>query len=134
MELPCGTPLCIGNVGPLWFGSEIRAVLLLRNVNSVFANMGGRPVLLILYFKPLCQTLSNAFDTSLSTRQHCSLFPNECAIFSEVRAKAVSVPLFVRKPCCVVGSKLLYSRYVLSLLFIIFSKILPGTSSNDMGL
>ena len=87
-----------------------------------------------LNLRPLCQTLSNALDTSLSTRQHWFLFASASAIISVVTARAVSVDLFFLKPCWLAGSILLCSRCVSSLLFNIFSYILPGNSRSEMGL
>ena len=80
----------------------MQAVLLSRKAMRIFDNMGGNPALLVLNLSPLCHTL----DTSLSTRQHWSLFPKLWAIFSMVIASAVSVPLFALKPYCAAGSKL----------------------------
>ena len=104
-----------------------------RKLLRSFASIVGVCICSILYFKPFNHTLSNAFETSLRTTQHCFLSAIAFDIVSVIVARAVSVDLFLRKPCCVVGRILFDSRKVRSLLFINFSYILPGTSSNDMG-
>ena len=56
------------------------------------------------------------------------------AICSVIRAIACAVPLFFLNPYCVGLYWLVFDRKFLSLLLIILSKILPGTSRREMGL
>ncbi len=59
IELPCGTPFCMWKVGYVWLNKEMRAFLLSRKLRRIFEIIIGIPVLTILYFSLLCQTLSN---------------------------------------------------------------------------
>ena len=120
IQLPCGTPLSKGKEGPSKVLREIDAVLLSIKLQSSLVIMVGSCKLEILYFRPLCQTLSNAFDTSRAMRQHCVLFLAALEMASVVIARAVSVDLFLRNPCCELGRQLFCSRKFLSLRLMIF--------------
>ena len=71
---------------------------------------------------------------SLSTMFTLYSFPNAVAIVSDKIAVAVSVPLFILKPCCLGFCKLFISRWFISLMLIIFSKVFPGTFYSEIGL
>ena len=89
---PCGTPVCSLKVWPLCCPSLIVAVLLSRNEHSVLVKHTCRSIVAILYLSPLCQTLSNAFETSRSTMSIlCPVFVSR-EIVSCSRASAVWVP------------------------------------------
>lgn len=90
--LPWGTPLnniiSLLNSVPIF----ILADLLSRKLHNVFWSIVGRPRFKILYFKPLVQTLSNAFATSLRITYTWCLFAKAFAIVSCITVNAVVVP------------------------------------------
>ena len=112
----------------------ILALLEFKKLQMFFSIIDGNCKRLILYFKPLSHTLSNAFDTSLSTTYTWFLLASEFAIVSCIIVRAVLVPFCGLKPCCLTLIILLSFRNAFNLPWTTLSYILPGTSSRDMGL
>lgn len=79
-------------------------------VHIVFIVTLGNPVVLVLYFKPLCQTLSDALVTSLRTTWHWIFCDKACAIISSVIAIAMFVLLDFLNPCFESGRILFATR------------------------
>ena len=88
-----------------------------------------------LCFKPSVQTLSKAFETSLSvTVSIVFLLWAICEIVSWNVARAVCVPLNLRKPCWSGWFKSLLLRWEVRVVLMKRSRTLPGVSRRDIGL
>ena len=66
-QAPCGTPLVSGKGVPVILPILTDAVLSWRKLDMDFKRQGCSGNCESLNLSPLCQTLSKAFDTSLST-------------------------------------------------------------------
>ena len=110
------------------------AVLSVRKYDSVLVKVGWRLSWRILYWSPVCQTLSKALVTSRSTMSVVSLCTVFMASVSFNVAIAVCVPLCFLKPCCLVLCMLWMVRCSYSLLLSILSESFPYMSSNEIGL
>ncbi len=80
--LPCGTPLSSAISSLSSVPIAILAFRSFKKVHKIFCISGGIFKFEIFYLSPLCQTLSNAFSTSLSARTTCFLSARAFAMVS----------------------------------------------------